>query len=154
MRDSAHRPTPIANKASEFLESSYLNERLSRHFCVGLDKWLRCQASVLEVHGSNPAMTRLKITSLLSPPYRCQHNACNRNALGALLTNTFNTFNFCDACLYSFSLPQKLAFSTETLVLIDTLTGVIAQRQLTSRIRVDCRPCNDLCLNLVEWRPL
>ena len=37
----------------------------------GLDKWLRCQASVLEVHGSNPAMTWLKITSLLSLPYRC-----------------------------------------------------------------------------------
>ena len=36
----------------------------------GLDKWLRCQASVLEVHGSNPAMTWLKITSLLSLPYR------------------------------------------------------------------------------------
>jgi len=84
LRDSAHRPTPIANKASEFLESSYLNERLRRHFC--------------------------------------------------------------DACLYSFSLPQKLAFSTKTLVLIDTLTGVIAQRQLASRIRLDCRPSNDLCL--------
>ena len=36
----------------------------------GLDKWLRCQALVLEVHGSNPAMTWLKITSLLSLPYR------------------------------------------------------------------------------------
>ena len=36
----------------------------------GLDKWLRCQASVLEVPGSNPAMTWLKITSLLSLPYR------------------------------------------------------------------------------------
>ena len=36
----------------------------------GLDKWLRCQASVLEVQGSNPAMTWLKITSLLSLPYR------------------------------------------------------------------------------------
>ena len=36
----------------------------------GLDKWLRCQASVLEVHGLNPAMTWLKITSLLSLPYR------------------------------------------------------------------------------------
>ena len=32
----------------------------------GLDKWQRCQASVLEVLGSNPAMTWLKIPSLLS----------------------------------------------------------------------------------------
>ena len=29
----------------------------------GLDKWLRCQASVLEVHGANPAMTWLKTVS-------------------------------------------------------------------------------------------
>ena len=36
----------------------------------GLDKWLRRQASVLEVHGLNPAMTWLKITSPLSLPYR------------------------------------------------------------------------------------
>ena len=39
--------------------------------CEGLDKWLRRQASVLEVHSSNPAMTWLKIISLLSLPYRC-----------------------------------------------------------------------------------
>ena len=36
----------------------------------GLDKRLRRQASVLEVHGSNPVMTWLKITSLLSLSYR------------------------------------------------------------------------------------
>ena len=37
----------------------------------GLDNWLRRRAPVLKVHGSNPTMTWLKTTSLLSLPYRC-----------------------------------------------------------------------------------
>ena len=45
-------------------------EEIRKRGYEGLDKWLRRQASVLEAHGSNPAMTWLKITSLLSLPYR------------------------------------------------------------------------------------
>ena len=58
----------------------------------GIDKWLRHRALVLKVSGLNPAMTWLKMTSLLSLSYRRQHNVCSRNALGALPTNTFNIF--------------------------------------------------------------
>ena len=55
-------PTKVGRPAEREREREYGYE--------GLDKWLRCQASVLEVHGLNPAMTWLKITSLLSLPYR------------------------------------------------------------------------------------
>ena len=47
-----------------------------------------------DTQGSNPATTWLKIASLLSLPYRCEHKGYNRNALGALLINTFSTFKW------------------------------------------------------------
>ena len=59
--------------------ASYLCSKLKLS-SEGVDKWLRRRAPVLKVHGSNPTMTCLKITSLLSLPYRHQHNICNCNA--------------------------------------------------------------------------
>ena len=43
---------------------------IQRHIYEGIDKWLRRWAPVLKVHGSNPAMTWLKIPTLLSFLYR------------------------------------------------------------------------------------
>ena len=45
-----------------------------------------------EAHGSHPAITWLKIASLLSLPHTCPHNVRSRKTSGDQLTNTSNLF--------------------------------------------------------------